>query len=116
MTKQLACGQCGEVFADAFYRPWTGTLIIKSLTDDRRLTPLTPGFEFRLAQQRMTAGQGTEQAAARRRADFISRHVGERIYDLPCQRRHSNLATAPQIARALRRTEGRWVSLDSPPT
>lgn len=111
VTKQLTCTQCGEVVADAFYRPWTGTLLITSLLDQHQLTPLTSGFELQLARQQLTAGPAEQRAAALRRADFLSRHLGERIYDLPCRQRHSNLATAPQITRALRRTAGSWVSL-----
>jgi hypothetical protein len=111
VTKQLTCAQCGEIFAEAFYRPLTGTLIITSLADRQQLMPLTPGFELQLAQQKLTCGPDAEWADARRRAEFIGRHVGERIYDLLCRRSHSNLTTAPQITRALRRSAGRWVSL-----
>lgn len=73
--------------------------------------PLTTGFELQLAQQKLTCGPDGEGADAQRRAEFIGHHVGERIYDLLCRRSHSNLATAPQITRALRRSPGRWVSL-----
>jgi len=34
------------------------------------------------------------------------------MYDLPCHRGHSTLATAPQITRALRDAKGDWVSLN----
>jgi hypothetical protein len=111
VTKQLTCAHCGEIFADAFYRPLTGTLIITSLADRRQLMPLTAGFELQLAQQKLTLGPDADRAGARRRAEFIGRNAGERIYDLLCRRSHSNLATAPQITRALRRSPGRWVSL-----
>ena len=111
VTKQLTCAHCGEIFADAFYRPLTGTLIITSLADRQQLMPLTPGFELQLARQKLTCGPDGERADAQRRAEFIGHHAGERIYDLQCRRSHSNLATAPQITRALRRSAGRWVSL-----
>jgi hypothetical protein len=110
-TKQLTCAHCGEVFADAYYRPVTGTLVITSRADRQQLVPFTPGFELQLAQQKLTCGPDSERAAARRRAEFIGRHAGERMYDLLCAHQHSNLATAPQIARALRRSPGQWISL-----
>ena len=111
VTEQLTCVRCGEVFADAFYRPWTGTLVITALDDGARLGPITPSFELRLAQQRLADATAADESAARQRLDFLTRNLGERIYDLPCRSQHSNLATAPQLARALRRTAGRWVSL-----
>jgi len=111
MTKQLTCAHCGEVFADAFYRPMTGTLVITTLADRRQLAPFTPGFELQLARQKLTRGPDSERADACRRADFIGHNAGERMYDLLCGRHHSTLATAPQIARALRHTAGQWVSV-----
>lgn len=108
ITKQLTCGRCGEVYADVFYRPWTGKLVITGLTDRLPMSPLRGYLELGLPdQQASSAGD----ADARARADFLRRNAGERIYDLPCRQHHSNLATAPQITRALRRTAGRWVTL-----
>ena len=43
------------------------------------------------------------------RLEFIKRHIGELMYDLPCHRGHYTLATAPQMTRALRRAQGDWV-------
>ena len=109
VTKQLACGRCGEVYADVFYRPWTGKLVITGLTDRLPMFPLRGYLELGLAGRPGTGAAG--DADARARADFLHRNAGERIYDMPCRQQHSNLATVPQIARALRRTAGRWVNV-----
>jgi hypothetical protein len=32
------------------------------------------------------------------------------IYDLPCPRGHQTLITEPQIAQAMRKTKGSWIT------
>ena len=58
-----------------------------------------------------TASSTAGADEARARLEFIRRHAGELLYDLPCHQGHDTLATAPQIAQALRRAKGDWVSL-----
>lgn len=111
ITKQLTCGRCGEVYADVFYRPWTGKLVITGLTDRLPMSPLRGYLELGQPGQQATGAPAADDADARARADFLRCNAGERIYDLPCRQHHSNLATAPQITRALRRTAGSWVTL-----
>lgn len=111
VTKQLTCTRCGEVFADASYRPWTGRLRITGLYDGAPVTPITPSLELRIAEQQLADGTAADEPGARHRQDFLTRHLGERIYDLTCRRAHSTLATAPQIATALRQAAGRWVTV-----
>jgi hypothetical protein len=67
----------------------------------------TPRAEQELASASSPGGADE----ARARLEFIRRHAGELMYDLPCHQGHYTLATAPQITRALRRAKGGWVSL-----
>ena len=72
VTKKLLCPQCGDVLADADYRPVAGSLALCG-PERYQLTPQMGAVHLRRAEQ--------------------------------------ELATAPQITRALRRAKGGWVSL-----
>ena len=80
-----------------------------------RRAPAHPGdgrHHIRRAEQELAAADSSAGAdEARARLEFIRRHVGELMYDLPCHQGHYTLATAPQITKALRRAKGDWVSL-----
>ena len=45
---------------------------------------------------------------------FVRRHLGELMYDLRCRNGHSTLRTTPQLVRAVRHAQGRWVDLRLP--
>ena len=66
---------------------------------------------LRLVQPDITSASVEDLEEAQARLDFVKRNIGELIYDIRCRRGHATLRTGPQIARALRRTPGRWVSL-----
>jgi hypothetical protein len=111
VTKKLICPRCGDVLADADYRPlaWSLTLIAPG---GDQLTPQMGAIHLRRAEEQLaTAASAADADEARTRLEFIKRNSGELIYDLPCPRGHYTLATAPQMTRALRRTQGGWVSL-----
>jgi hypothetical protein len=111
VTKQLTCAHCGDVIADAVYRPWRGSLIITS-TEGYQLTPQKGAIQIQRAEQELaSASSPAEEQKAQARLRYIKRYLGEVMYNLPCHRGHQTLATAPQITHALRHTEGTWVSL-----
>ena len=111
MTKKILCPKCGDMLADADYRPLVGSLAL-SAPDGYQLAPQMGAIHTRRAEQELASADSTAGAdEARARLEFIRRHVGELMYDLPCHRGHYTLATAPQITEALRRAQGDWVSL-----
>ncbi len=110
MTKKLICPQCGDVLADADYRPLAGSLTLVTPGGDQ-LTPQMGAVHLRRAEEQLaTAACAADADQARTRLEFIRRHSGELMYDLPCHRGHYTLATAPQMTRALRRAHGDWVN------
>ena len=110
--KKLLCPRCGDVLADADYRPVAGSLTL-SAPAGHQLTPEMGAIHIRRAEQELASADSTVGAdEARARLEFIRRNVGELMSDLPCHRGHSTLATAPQITRALRGAKGDWVSLN----
>ena len=114
MTKKLLCPQCGDVLADADYRPMVGSLALSG-PEGFQLTPEVGAVHLRRAEQKLATADSTAGAdEARTRLEFIRHHIGEVMYDLPCHRGHYTLATAPQITGALRRAEGDGVSLGEP--
>ena len=111
MTKKVLCPRCGDVLADADYRPMAGSLAL-SAPGGHQLTPEMGATHIRRAEQELASADSSAGAdEARARLEFIRRHVGELMYDLPCHQGHYTLATAPQITKALRRAKGDWVSL-----
>ena len=111
VTKKLLCPRCGDVLADADYRPMAGSLAL-SAPGGCQLTPQMGAIHIRRAEQELASASSPAGAdEARTRLEFVRRHVGELMYDLSCHRGHYTLATAPQITRALRRAKGHWVSL-----
>ena len=111
MTKKVLCPRCGDVLADADYRPMAGSLAL-SAPGGHQLTPEMGATHIRRAEEVLASADSSAGAdEARARLEFIRRHAGELLYDLPCHQGHDTLATAPQIARALRRAKGDWVSL-----
>lgn len=112
VTKKLLCPRCGDVLADADYRPLAGSLAL-SAPGGYELTPQMGAVHLRRAEQELASADSTAGAdEARARLEFIRRHSGEVMYDLPCHQGHYTLATAPQITRALRGAKGDWVSLN----
>ena len=113
VTKKLTCPRCGDVLADADYRPLAGSLTLTAPGGDQ-LTPEMGAIQLRRAEEQLaTAATAADADEARTRLEFIKRHSGELIYDLPCPKGHHTLATAPQLTRALRRTHGEWVRLSA---
>jgi hypothetical protein len=111
VTKKLLCPRCGDVLADADYRPMAGSLAL-SAPGGHQLTPQMGAIHTPRAEQELASASSPAGAdEARERLEFIRRHAGELIYDLPCHRGHYTLATAPQITEALRRARGDKVSL-----
>ena len=111
MTKKLLCPRCGDLLADADYRPMAGSLAL-SAPGGSRLTPAMGAARVPRAEQDLASADSSAGAdEARARLEFIRRNVGELMYDLPCHRGHYTLATAPQITRALRHAKGDRVSL-----
>ena len=111
MTTKLLCPRCGDVLADADYRPMAGSLAL-SAPGGCQLAPQMGAIHIGRAEQELASASSPAGAdEARTRLEFVRRHVGELVYDLPCHRGHYTLATAPQITRALRRAKGHWVSL-----
>ena len=112
VTKKLLCPRCGDVLADADYRPMVGSLALSG-PEGFQLTPEIGAIHLQRAEQELATADSTAGAdEARTRLEFIRHHIGEVIYDLPCHQGHHTLATVPQITRALRRAEGDWVSLN----
>jgi hypothetical protein len=109
VSKQLTCPRCGDVVANAVYQRWTGRLTITSI-EGHQITPGDWAVQLQLVQQDMASASVGDLEEAQARLDFVRRNIGELIYDIRCRRGHSTLRTGPQIARALRRTPGRWVS------
>lgn len=111
VEKQLVCLRCGDVIGDVVFRPVAWTLRITA-PDGRELVPQMGSVHVRLAEQQVAAATSPgEEAEATVRLKFIERHIGELMYELPCPRGHSTVATAPQITRAMRHSKGRTVRL-----
>jgi hypothetical protein len=111
VTKRLLCSRCGDVLAEADYRPLAGSLTLIAPAG-HQLTPEIGAIHLRRAEQELTSASDTTGAdEARTRLAFVKRHLGELMYDLPCHRGHYTLATAPQITKALRQAKEDWVSL-----
>ena len=112
VTKKLLCPRCGDVLADADYRPMVGSLALSG-PEGFQLTPEMGAVHLRRAEQELATADSTAGAdEALTRLEFIRHHIGEVVYDLPCDRGHYTLATAPQITRALRQAKGDGVSLN----
>lgn len=111
VEKQLVCLRCGEVIGDALFRPLAWTLRITA-PDGGELAPQLGAIHVRLAEQQIAAASSPgAEAEATARLAFIKRNIGELMYSLPCPRGHNTMATAPQITRALRHSQGRQVRL-----
>jgi hypothetical protein len=111
VTKKLICPQCGDVLADADYRPLAGSLTLTSPGGDQ-LTPQMGAVHLvRAEEQLATAASAADADEARTRLEFIKRYSGELMYELPCPQGHYVLATAPHMTRSLRRAQGDWVRL-----
>lgn len=111
MRKLLICPYCGGVIGDVVLHPLAGWLRITA-PDGRELTPERGEIHRRRAEQEIAAATSAADAeAAQARLEFVGRHIGELMYDLPCVRGHRVLATAPQITRAVRRAKGEWARL-----
>ena len=108
LVKQLTCPQCGDVMADADYRPLPPALRL-SHPDGTLLQPTGGAVLVRLAQRQLDDPDDPGHAQAAERLEFLRRNLGELMYDLRCRRGHVTLATMPGIIRAMRRTPGRWV-------
>ena len=111
MSKQLICAHCDAVIATAAYRPLLSWRLGITSPEGYQLTQLAGSVQLRTAQQEPASASPAGQHQAHWRADFISRHLSEVICDLPCPRGHHTLITEPQIARAMRKTKGSWVTL-----
>jgi hypothetical protein len=101
IAKQLTCPACGDIVADAHYRPLSGKLDVTA-PGGRAVQPTGGAVLLR---------QLEEWDDKQDRADFVRRHLEEPIFDLRCRRGHSTLAPMPRLARRIRTTPGRWVSV-----
>jgi hypothetical protein len=109
LTKQLTCPRCGDVVADAEYRPFPSSLRLHG-TDGALLQPTSGAVLVRLTQRQVADTDDPGHADAEDRFEFLRRNLGELMYDLRCPRGHGTLATVPGIVRAMRHTPGRWVA------
>lgn len=111
LRKLLTCPACGAVIAQAAYRQWPGTLTLTS-PDGAFLQPTGAAIQAQIAQAQLDRSTTSGEAAtAQARLDFIHKNITELVFDLRCPNGHSTLRTMPQIATALRRTPGNWVSV-----
>jgi hypothetical protein len=99
IEKQLTCPACGDIIADAVYRPLSGNLALTG-PDGHALQPTGGAILLRQLEQ---------WDNSRDRVRYVQRHLEELIFDLRCRRGHSTLAPMPRLARAIRTTPGRWV-------
>lgn len=99
IEKQLTCPACGDIIADAVYRPLSKNLAVTAL-DGHTLQPTGGAVLLRQLEQ---------WDNARDRVRYVQRHLEELIFDLRCRRGHSTLAPLPRLAQAIRSTPGRWV-------
>jgi hypothetical protein len=91
VSKQRICPHCDKVIATAAYRPLLSWRRDITSPEGCQLTPLAGSVQLRIAQQQLASASPAEQHRAQWRADFISRHLSEVIYDLPCPRGHHTL-------------------------
>jgi hypothetical protein len=110
VRKQLLCPRCDDVVADVVYVPWSGSLTITSMDGDL-ITPSGWALQLRRVERDLALTSVDNRAEAQARFDFVTRNVGEVIYDIRCRRGHSTLRTGRQITRAVRRTPGQWAHL-----
>jgi hypothetical protein len=99
------------VIAEASYRPLLSWQLVITSPEGYQLTPLSGSVQLRIAEQELAGASEDGRAGAQWRAEFISRHLSDVIYDLPCPRGHHTLITEPQLARAMRKAKGSWVNL-----
>lgn len=111
VTKQLVCAHCDTVIASAAYRPLVSWRVVITAPEGYQLTPLSGSVQLRVAEQELASAPADGRARAQWRAAFISTHLADVIYDLPCPRGHRTLVTEPQLARAMRKAKGSSVSL-----
>lgn len=109
ITKQLTCPRCGDVVAEATYRPFPSTLRLTG-PDGALLQPTGAAVLVRLAQRQLDDPADPGHAEAQDRLDYIRENIGELLYDLRCRRGHVTVASVPRIIRAMRRTPGSWVT------
>jgi hypothetical protein len=111
VDKQLTCPRCGNVVADASYRPLSGTLTVTAV-EGTVVLPAGAAVQLGIAERSLAGATTTaDREEAQARLDFVRRNVGEVIYEMRCQRGHVTMRTAPQITRAVRRAGGRWAAL-----
>ena len=99
IEKQLTCPACGDIVAEAVYRPLSRNLALTA-PDGHMLEPTGGAVLLRQLEQ---------WDNARDRVRYVQRHLEEMIFDLRCRRGHSTLAPKPRLTRAIRTTPGRWI-------
>ena len=100
-TKELLCGECGDVIASVAGRVWPPKLEVTSV-EGYPLTPVRAGVLVR---------QACEEGVPRARVDLLDRNAYELAYELRCRSGHKAVRLVPELARAIRATKGRWVTL-----
>lgn len=100
VRKQLMCPRCDDVVADVVYVPWTGSLTITSMEGDQ-ITPSGWALQLRRVEQDLALAPLDNRAEAQARFDFVSRNVGEVIWDIRCRRGHSTLRRTGQVLTVL---------------
>jgi hypothetical protein len=111
VRKFLICAHCDAQIGVAAYRPLLSWRLDITSHEGYQITPVAGSVQLRIAQQQLADAAPAEELEARWRLDFINRNLQEVIYDLPCPRGHWTLMTEPQIARAIRQSQGEWVKL-----
>ena len=76
LTKQLTCPQCGDVVAEATYRPFPSSLRLTA-PDRAPLQPTSSGVLVRLAQRQLADPEAPGHAEAQNRLDYIRENLGE---------------------------------------
>jgi hypothetical protein len=109
VVKQLVCPRCGDVMAGAEYRRFPPRLSLTAL-DGSPLPPIGGAVLVRALEEEAARAPAADRAAAEERLGTGRRQLGELIYDLRCPRGHRTVQTMPAIVRAVRRTQGRWVT------
>jgi len=98
VRKQLLCPRCDDVV----YVPWIGSLIITSV-ESCQVTPSGWALQLRWVEQDLALASMDDRAEAQARCDFVSRNVGEVIYDIRCRRGHSTLRVLTMTVELARR-------------
>jgi hypothetical protein len=109
LVKQLVCPRCGDVMAAAEYRSFPPRLTLTAV-DGSPLPPIGGAVLVRALEREAAEAPPADREEAERRLGSSRRNLGELMHDLRCPRGHRTVQTVPALVRAMRRTQGRWVT------